>query len=196
MIDETINFDTIEKLIKEYRELNGNLNKLKTQLNDTTLKLKELRKDLSNKSKSQEILSTNTLRDSLKEEISDIKKTIKNVFTRCEELIFEGIKCHYSEVYEKQLSRLYGYKITIINKAIGDEYDENLCSVKNVITTKNKALHKKILKMLDFGILENADNVVVKKAVVEISVYNKGYKVGTVLPFDMDLLWYKKNTNI
>lgn len=188
MIDQTINFDTIEKLIKQYKELNGNLKNLKTQLNNVMLELKELRKDVTVKYLNQEILSKNTLRDSLKLEISAIKKTIKKVFSDCEKLIFDGIKSHYSEVYEKQLSRLYGYKITIINKKIGDDYDENLCTVKNVITTKNKEQHKKVLKTLDFGILENADNYVVKKAVVEISVYSKNHKVGTALPYDIELL--------
>ncbi len=188
MIDQTVNFDTIEKHIKNYKELNGNLNKLKTQLNDVTLELKELRKDVTVKYLNDEILLRNTSRDNLKKEISLIKKQIKKVFSECEKLIFDGIKSHYSEVYEKQLSRLYGYKVTIINKRIGDDYDEVSCTIKNVITTKNKEQHRKVLKMLDFGLLENADNFVVKKAVVEISVYNKSYKVGTVLPYDIDLL--------
>ena len=61
MIDQTINFDTIEKLIKQYKELNGNLKNLKTQLNNVMLELKELRKDVTIKYLNQEILSKNSL---------------------------------------------------------------------------------------------------------------------------------------
>ena len=194
MIDSKTNFDVIENLLKEYKRASNNLNLLKTQLEEIKGELKELRKDLTVKSLNEKILAKNTLRDRLKIEISETKRVAKKAFIECEALIFEGIKRKYSEVYDKQLSRLYGKKVEIIVKSVGDDYDEYLCDVKNVIITKNKDQHKKILAMLDFGILETADNYPIKKALVEICVYNKKIHAGTVLPFDTEMLW--KNINI
>ena len=188
MIDEKTNFDIIESLIKEYKTVSNNLNLLKTQLEEVKSELKELRKDLTVKLLNEKILAKNTIRDKLKIDISETKRVAKKVFSECETLIFDGIKRRYSEVYDKQLSRLYGKKVEIIVKSVGDDYDEYLCDVKNVIITKNKDQHKKILAMLDFGILEVADNYPIKKALVEICVFTKKYSAGTVLPFDTELL--------
>lgn len=188
MIESKTNFDLIENLLKEYKSASNNLNLLKTQLEETKGDLKELRKDLTVKSLNEEILEKNTLRDRLKVEISETKRVVKKTFSECETLIFEGIKRKYSEVYDKQLSRLYGKKVEIIVKNVGDDYDEYLCDVKNVIITKNKDQHRKILANLDFGILEIADNYPIKKALVEICVFSKKIPAGTVLPFDTELL--------
>ena len=114
MIDEKTNFDVIENLIKEYKKVSGNLNLLKTQLEDVKNELKGLRKDLTVKSLNEQILAKNTLRDKLKVDISEAKRVVKKTFTECESLIFDGIKRRYSEVYDKQLSRLYGKKVEII----------------------------------------------------------------------------------
>lgn len=188
MIDEKSNFDAIETLLKEYKTASVNLNNLKNQLEETKHDLKELRKDITVRRINEKILEKNTFRDKLKVEISDLKRVCKRVYSECESLIFAGIKHRYSEVYDKQLSRLYGYKVEIIVKTVGDDFDDYLCDVKNVIITKNKEQHKKILTMLDFGILEIADNYPIKKALVEICVYSKKIPAGTVMPFDIDLL--------
>ncbi len=188
MIDEKTNFDLIENLLKEYKTANNNLNSLKIQLEEIKEELKELRKDLTVKSLNEKILEKNTLRDRLKVDISDAKRIAKKTYSDCETLIFDGIKRRYSEVYDKQLSRLYGKKVQIIVKNVGDDYDEFLCDVKNVIITKNKDQHKKILTNLDFGILETTDNYPIKKALVEICSYSKKIPAGTVLPFDTELL--------
>ena len=188
MIDVTTNFDVIESLIKEYKTASGNVNLYKTQLEEVKAELKELRKDLTIKSLNENILAKNAIRDRLKDEISEAKRVAKKAYAECEALIFDGVRRKQSEVYDKQLSRLYGKKIAIIVKKVGDNYDENLCDVKNVIITKNKDQNKKILTALDFGILEIADNYPVKKALVEICIFSKKYPAGTVLPFDTELL--------
>ena len=136
------------------------------------------------------------MRDKLKVEISNVKKEVKKLFSDCETMIFNGIKKRYSEVYDKQLSRLYGKKVSIIVKNVGDDYDEHLCDVKNIIITKNKEQHLKVLAMLDFGILELSDNYPIKKVLVEICAFNKKIPAGTVLPYDIELLWRKKNISI
>ena len=113
MIDEKTNFDVIEGLIKEYKTASNNLNLLKTQLEEVKSELKELRKDLTVKLLNEKILAKNTIRDKLKIDISETKRVAKKVFSECETLIFDGIKRRYSEVYDKQLSRLYGKKVEI-----------------------------------------------------------------------------------
>ncbi len=188
MIDEKTNFDLIENLIKEYKSASAKLNALKTQLEEIKGDLKEFRKDLTVKSLNEKILEKNTVRDRLKVEISDVKRVAKRAYSECESLIFEGIHRRYSEVYDKQLSRLYGKKVEIIKKGVGEDFDEFLCDVKNVIITKNKDQHRKILAMLDFGILDISENYPIKKALVEICAFNKKIPAGTVLPFDTELL--------
>lgn len=188
MIDEKNNFDAIENLIKEYKSASSKLSGLKNQLEEIKGELKELRKDLTVKSLNEEILKKNTLRDRLKEEISEVKRVAKKAYNNCESMIFDGINRRYSEVYDKQLSRLYGKKVEIIVKNVGDDYDEFLCDVKNVIITKNKEQHKKILTMLDFGILDINGNYPIKKALVEICAFTKKIPAGTVHPFDTELL--------
>ena len=188
MIDEKNNFDVIESLIKEYKSASSRLGTLKNQLEEIKGELKELRKDLTVKSLNEKILEKNTLRDRLKEEISDVKRLARKAYSECENLIFDGIRRRYSEVYDKQLSRLYGKKVEIIVKSVGDNYDEFLCDVKNVIITKNKEQHKKILAYLDFGILDVSANYPIKKALVEICAFTKKIPAGTVLPFDTELL--------
>lgn len=188
MIESNTNFDVIERLLKEYKNASSKLNALKTQLEEIKGDLKDLRKDLTVKSLNEKILEKNTLRDRLKVEISDTKRVVKKAFSECESLIFAGINRKYSEVYDKQLSRLYGKKVEIIVKNVGDDYDDLLCDVKNVIVTKNKDQHQKILANLDFGILDLSENYPIKKALVEICVYTKKFPAGTVLPFDTELL--------
>ena len=188
MIESNTNFDVIERLLKEYKNASSKLNALKTQLEEIKGDLKDLRKDLTVKSLNEKILEKNTLRDRLKVEISDTKRIAKKAFSECERLIFEGINRKYSEVYDKQLSRLYGKKVEIIVKNVGDDYDDLLCDVKNVIITKNKDQHQKILANLNFGILDLSENYPIKKALVEICVYTKKFPAGTVLPFDTELL--------
>lgn len=188
MIDEKTNFDAIEVLLKQYKTASQKLNSLKTQLEEIKGELKELRKDVTVRRINEKILEKNTIRDGLKVEISEVKKVVKKAYSECETLIFNGINYRYSEVYDKQLSRLYGAKVEIIVKSVGDDYDEKVCDVKNVIITKNKEQHKKILSNVDFGILDVSNNYPIKKALVEICVYSKKIPAGTTLPFDTELL--------
>ena len=142
------NFDVIENCIKEYKDLNYLLSSLQDELEDVAQSIKTARKNtLSVRGKNDEVSTLNQKRVELKEKISSTKKAVKDSFSRAEELIFTGIRSHYSEVYEKQLSRLYGYKIDLLVKTPGEYFDEATCFASTVIITKNKSQHKKIVKM-------------------------------------------------
>jgi hypothetical protein len=184
----TGNFEVIENHIKEYKDLTYLLNSLQEELDDVSKSLKTARKNnVSVRGKNDEVSLLNQKRVELKEKISTTKKAVKDCFGRTEELIFKGIRSHYSEVYEKQLSRLYGYKIDVLVKTPGEYFDEATCSASTVIITKNKAQHKKIVKMLDFGVRDAHTFYTERKVSVEVCVYSKKHKAGDVIPFDREL---------
>ena len=91
-------------------------------------------------------------------------------------------------MYEKQLSRLYGYKVDVLVKEPGDLYDEETCIATTIIVTRNKKQHKKIVRMLDFGIRDKRNYYTEKKVKVEVCIYSKKYLAGEVLPYDRELL--------
>ena len=182
------NFEIIEKNIKEYKDLTYLLSSLQQDLDENAQNLKTARKNgVSLRGKNDEITLLNQKREELKDKISLTKKAVKEVFSKTEQLIFTGIRTHYSEVYEKQLSRLYGYKIDLLVKAPGEYFDESTCTASTVIITKNKSQHKKIVKMLDFGIRDAHTYYTERKVAVEVCVYSKKYKAGDLIPFNREL---------
>ena len=183
------NFEIIEENIKKYKDLTFLLSSMQEDLEVNAQELKLARKNgVSIRGKNLEITTLNDKRNELKEKISETKKIVKTVFSKTEELIFNGIRTKYSEVYEKQLSRLYGYKIDVLVAEPGDYFDEETCTATTVIVTKNKQQHKKIVKMIDFGIRDSHNHYTEKKVKVEVCVYSKKQKAGDVLPFDRQLL--------
>ena len=70
----------------------------------------------------------------------------------------------------------------------GDFFDEETCTATTVIVTKNKKQHKKIVRMIDFGIRDSHNHYTEKKVRVELCVYSKKHKAGDVLPFDRGLI--------
>ena len=78
-------------------------------------------------------------------------------------MIFDGISSSYSEIYERQLSHLYGSHVEVIVKKLGDEFDEETCYADGMIVTHDKLQHGKILKMLTFGIRDTDNNYMEKK---------------------------------
>ena len=103
-------------------------------------------------------------------------------------MIFDGISNSYSDVFDVQLSKLYGYKIEVVIKNIGDDFDERTCLADFMIITKDKKQHAKVIRMLDFGLVETDANFVIKKAKVEMCVYSKKHTAGSVVPYDYELL--------
>ena len=182
------NYDVVEDKIRLYKAQTYKLNKDKERLDEVCKLLKEARKDLSDKGIKENILALNGERTALKNEISALKKSCNKLYEEAEKMILDGLNEKYSEVYEKQLSRLYGNKIEIIVKNLGDDFDYETCFAEFVITTKNKKLNLKVLKTKSFGIKYVEHNLVTKKAVVEVCVYDKKSPVGTLLPFDFDML--------
>ena len=183
-----ISFDVIEQNVKQYKDLSFSLTALQEDLDKTSQSLKVARKNsVSMRGKNDEISLLNEKRAELKEKISSTKKAVKDVFSKTEEMIFAGIREHYSEVYENQLSRLYGYKVELLVKNPGDYFDEATCTATTVIITKNKAQHKKIVKLIDFGIRDAQTFYTEKKARVDVCVYSKKLKAGEVIPFDREL---------
>lgn len=183
------NFEKIDEKIKEYKNLNFLLNELQGRLEEVSLSLKKERKNnVSARGVNKQIATLNEERESIKEKISLTKKQIKQVFSATEQIIFSGINGKYSEVYERQLSRLYGYKIDVLVKNPGDIYDEQTCIATSLIVTRDKAQHKKIVKMLDFGIRDSHTFYTERKIRVEVCVYSKKHKAGEIIPFDRELL--------
>lgn len=183
------NFEKIDENIKEYKDLNFLLSDFQSRLEEVSLALKKERKNnVSIRGVNVQIATLNQEREELKEKISLTKKRIKEVFSITEQIIFSGINGKYSEIYERQLSRLYGYKIDVLVKNPGDFYDEQTCIATSLIVTKNKAQHKKIVKMIDFGIRDSHTFYTERKTRVEVCVYSKKHKAGEVIPFDRGLL--------
>ena len=182
-------FEIIEENIKEYKDLGYLLSDLQAQLDEVANSLKTERKNgVSMRGVNPKITALNEEREELKEKIKNTKKRVKEVFAMTEERIFSGIMGKYSEIYERQLSRLYGYKIDVLVVNPGDYYDEKTCLVTSLIVTKNKAQHGKVVKMIDFGIRDAHTFYTERKARVEVCVYSKKHKAGELLPFNRDLL--------
>ncbi|MBO5926879.1 MAG: hypothetical protein J6Q38_04930 [Clostridia bacterium] len=182
------NYEVIESKIKKYKKQSSELETCKNRLQEVFNLLKEARKDLSVKGVKGEILTLNLERQALKERISELKKLINKDYLDAETLILYGIENNYSEVYEKQLSRLYGVKMDIIVKKIGDDFDEETCVAETIIATKDKKQHLKVIKTLTFGIRDSEKNRVQKKARVEVCYYTKKEMPGTIIPYDSLLL--------
>lgn len=182
------NFDHIESKIKNYKRFSIELESKKARLQEVFALLKSARKDVTVKNVKGEILTLNYERQQLKEEISELKKRINKEYSEAETLILQGIENDYSEVYEKQLSRLYGVKMNIIVKKIGEDFDNETCIAETVIATKDKKQHLKVIKTLRFGIRDVDNNRVKTKARVEVCVYSKKTPPGTVIPYDSVLI--------
>ena len=187
-MDKTFYYDEIEKKIYNYKNSSYKLKKDKLRLQEVLAKLKELRKNVS-KGVNEEILSLNSEHSFLKQEISALKKTVQSEYDSAEKMIFDGISNNYSDVFDVQLSKLYGYKMEVVVKNMGDDFDERTCLADFMIITKDKKQHAKVIRMLDFGLVETDANYVVKKAKVEMCVYSKKLMAGSVIPFDYEMLY-------
>ena len=183
------NFEKIEEMVKDYKDSCSLLLDFQNELNDISNTLKTHRKnDVAVRGKNEQIISLNERRNKLKDDIASLKKKIKALYSETEALIFSSIKTSYNEMYEKQLSRLYGYKVDVLVKEPGDFYDEETCIATTIIVTKNKKQHKKIVKMLDFGIRDKRNYYTEKKVKVEVCIYSKKHLAGETLPYDRELL--------
>ncbi len=177
-------FELIEQKIKNHRQLSAELNKKRERLQEVFKLLKEARKDQNLKSVREQILILNTERQMLKESISELKKLVNKEYNEAEKLILDGISFEYSEVYEKQLSRLYGVKMSVIYKKMGDDFDEETCIAQTVIATKDKKQHFKIIDTISFGVKNLDSNVINQKARVAVCYYTKKFTPGTVIPLE------------
>ncbi|MBO5713223.1 MAG: hypothetical protein J6R88_03395 [Clostridia bacterium] len=171
------------------------LRKNKYELNLNQAEIKEKRKNYSyfDKDKyNEEISALNKKRDEIKKQISILKKEIKLTYQDAEKMIFDGIKENYSEIYERQLSRLYGTHVEIIVKKVGDIFDEETCYADGMVVTHDKLQHGKVLKTYSFGIRDTDNNYMEKKARVEFCVYTKAHKAGDLIPYNPLLLAKRK----
>lgn len=187
------NFEIIESQIKEYKEYLKVLEEKKNRLQEVIANLKETRKDTGDKKANEKIQLLNKERAVLKEDISTIKKKSLKLFNETEAIIFKGIDDNFSEVYEKQLCRLYDVKIDIIFKKLGEEYDEETCEIVSMVATKDKKQHLKIIRTISFGIKNLSTKTIQRKAKVELCFYTKKHKAGTIIQQKQGVLW--KNTN-
>jgi seryl-tRNA synthetase len=183
------NFEIIELNIRKFKTLDKKLDQLKTELEVVKESLSDARKNFSKFEKNEyndKVKQLNSSFNELKKEISEIKKQVKEYFVLAESLIFEGINAHYTDVYDKLLSRLYGYNVEISVYNIGDDFDSTKCHADLMIVTKNKKQHGKILKVKSFAIRNTYNNVMQKKANVEICVFSKKHKAGEVLIYSAE----------
>ncbi|MBR5438933.1 MAG: hypothetical protein IKV61_01810 [Clostridia bacterium] len=187
MTDSKKNYEYVEQKLQEYRErkftLKSNQNRLE-KLKDECAELRKLTISKSNLEASNKLKQLNEERVYLKEQISIGKKVVKQLYSDAELLILSNITAENYEVYQNQLSRLYGKKIDILTLEIGDSFDFETCNPIGVIITHNKSQHGKVLKMLDFGLKDRELNVVDKKIDVEICWYNRKIPAGTVMQYD------------
>ncbi len=183
------NFEIIELSVKNYKTLNLKLEDLKLQLEEVKDNLEKVRKNFTKYETSEynkKIKQLNATFNTLKNEISQVKKDLKVQFTNCETLIFNGINTAYSEVYDKMLSKLYGYSVEISVYNVGDTFNPEKCHADLMIVTKNKKQHGKILKVKSFAIKNTYNNVMQKRANVEVCVYSKKHSAGEVLSSPID----------
>ncbi len=181
------NYEYVERKLQNYRESKFTLKSNQNRLEKIKDECAELRKKTISKSNVEEIdrlKLLNAERVVLKEQISAGKKVVKQLFSEVENLILSSITADNYEVYENQLSRLYGKKIDVLTLEIGDSFDLETCNPSCVIITHNKSQHGKVLKMLDFGLKDRELNVVDKKIEVEICWYNRKIPAGTVIEYD------------
>jgi DNA repair exonuclease SbcCD ATPase subunit len=181
------NFEIIELNIRKYKNFNSKLEELKGKLEELKESLSDVRKNFSKFETGDynaKIKELNTTFNDLKKQISVLKKEVKEYYSLAESLIFEGINNHYTDVYDKMLSRLYGYNVEIYVYNIGDDFDTATCHAELMVVTKIKKQHGKILKAKSFAIKNTYNNVIQKKASVEICVYSKKHKAGEVLRYD------------
>ena len=193
------NFEVIQSKIKLHKDLNEELRKAKFELNKNQDEIKEKRKNYSYFDKkvfNEEISALNQKRDELKQSISNLKKQIKIAFSEAEKMIFGGIQENYSEIYERQLSRLYGKHVEVIVKKTGDDFSEDTCYAEGMVVTHDKIQHGKILKMSAFGLRDADNNYMERKAHVEFCVYTKAFKAGEVIPYDPEKVAKRKIVKI
>ena len=193
------NFDVIQDKIKLYKNLSELLRKNKFDLNKNQEEVKEKRKNNTGFDKekyNEEISLLNKRREEIKKEISSLKKQVKLVYQEAEQMIFDGITNNYSEIYERQLSRLYGTRIEIIVKKPGDDFDEETCFADGMVVTHDKLQHGKILNSHSFGIRDTTNNYMEKKVRVDFCVYTKTHKAGEFIPYNVELLYKHKIVKI
>lgn len=177
------NFDIIEQNTIVYNDCKRKLALLQESLNNVLAQLSEKRKNLSAFKKGEtnkEIYDLNSRREELKSEISDLKKTARKAYNIAEDLIFKGVAVRYSDVYDTLLSNLYGFKAKILIVSCGDDYFEDSCVLDSVVITHDKRQHRKILKMIQFGIINLQDDKVIKPVVCEVCAYNKKLPAGEI----------------
>lgn len=181
------NYEYVEQKLQEYRKCKFTLKSNQNRLEKLKGECAELRKKTVSKSNVDEINKLKLLnaeRVELKESISIGKKQVKKLYNEVETLILTSITSENYEVYENQLSRLYGKKIDVLTLEIGDNFDFETCNPVSVIITHKKSQHGKVLNMLDFGLKDRELNVVDKKIDVEICWYNRKIPAGTVMQYD------------
>lgn len=183
------NFEIIESQIKEYKDYLKVLEDNKNRLQEIISELKETRKDTGDKKANEKLQLLNKERGALKEDISSLKKKSSKLFKEIEAVIFKGIDENFSEVYENQLSRLYGVKIDIIFKKLGEDFDEETCEAVSMIATKDKKQHLKIMRTISFGIKNLGSKTIQRKAKVELCFYSKKHKAGTIIQDKQGVLW-------
>ena len=177
------NFDIIEQNTVVYNDCKRSLAVMQNELNKVLTELSEKRKNYSAFEKSvadKQIYDLNTRRELLKGEISELKKTARKAYNVAEDLIFKGVAARYSDVYDTLLSNLYGFKAKILIMAPGDEYFEDSCVLDSVVITHDKHQHRKILRMIQFGIKNLEDEKVVKPVVCEVCAYNRKLPAGEI----------------
>ena len=181
------NYEFVEKKLQEYREcsftLKSNQNRLE-RLKDECVELRKQSISKTNKDATNKLKQLNSERVYLKEAISKGKKLTKILYSEVETLILSSITNENYEVYQNQLSRLYGKKVDILTLNIGDDFDFETCNPVCVIITHDKSQHAKILNMLDFGLKDRELNVVDKKIDVEVCYYSRKIPAGTVMQYD------------
>lgn len=187
MTSNSQKYEYVERKLQDYRECKFNLKSSQNRLEKIKDECASLRKKTISKSNVEEIDKLKILnaeRVVLKDKISTYKKRVKQLYTEVETLILSSITAENYEVYENQLSRLYGKKIDVLTLEIGDDFSLETCNPMRVIITHNKSQHGKVLNMLDFGLKDRELNLVEKKIDVEVCYYNRKIPAGTVMQYD------------
>lgn len=185
--------EEIGVLIEQYRELKNGLDKAKKDLEINNELKQEKRKNNSTTEENllgAEILKLNEEWAVLKESISTYKKDIKALSQEIEYLLFDNVIENYEPIFDEYLSTIWDSECRIVIKRLGDIFEPKYCDAEKMIVSRDRSQHGKVIRTTDYGVIKNGDEVI-KKAVVEVIVFNKKIKAGEEIQFDENMLGRK-----
>jgi len=173
----------VKILVDDFVATRNKLNGLKIQLENVQKELKDSRKSdtFSDSSHNETLISLNKERENIKKEISEFKSKIKKLT----DVVYEALDNEASNNYSKELDKLFSLyldkDISTIYYVVGDSFFEETSEVFEKVVSLDKKQDGKVLKTIEYGLIDNESKEVLKKAKVRITKYVKKGNLGEVI---------------